>query len=353
MPPYLKRPVVRQRANSHLRATAASRMLDTDLSPDAIADYLDGAVAVQHRGLGNFWSRTRIASTALKIRWSFTFTDGQLVPTLFIPSPSGDKIVRSRQRHAVLRHHRQANQAFHLETWKNQKDQGRSAHDLSRAGNKSSHFVRTGAHLRWSDYFVVHHARFNLLRGVRAGFPWADSEDDGCRYGCLKNDQPRKETQAHVLNHCRHNYGVMLKRHNAIVDMVKGASSAMKWRIITEDERFGTEDRRPDLVLANRQGTIYKILDVAVAFEGKPGALEAARKKKISKYQNVLAETRAIEGVRSAAVVPIVVGSRGAWDPKNDALLRDLVHPDYLPELRRMVSAAIRGSHDVYKHHFS
>ncbi len=118
------------------------------------------------------------------------------------------------------------------------------------------------------------------------------------------------------------------------------------------DEEFGSQGRRPDLVLANRQANIYKIVDVAVSFMGGKGSLAKARRKKTNPLRTAGDgdARRPRRHLRGDDATPS--GARGAWDPANEKLLKQLIHDDYLPTLRRrMVSAAIRGSHEVYKFH--
>ncbi len=100
--------------------------------------------------------------------------------------------------------------------------------------------------------------------------------------------------------------------------------------MIAEDEEFGSQGRRPDLVLANLQANFYKIVDVAVPFEGGKGSLAKARRKKMTHYARLVTETRAIPGFTSVETVSIVVGARGAWDSANEKLLKAIA-PRRLP----------------------
>ncbi len=75
---------IRSLASEQLRRTAASRLQVADPSPDEIADYLSGNAQVEHRGRGNVWTRTRMASYAVKVAWALELDDGALSPSLIV-----------------------------------------------------------------------------------------------------------------------------------------------------------------------------------------------------------------------------------------------------------------------------
>ena len=55
-----------------------------------------------------------------------------------------------------------------------------------------------------------------------------------------------------------------MKRHNDIVERIKRAAMD-RWEVIGENQKFGAEDLRPDLVLKKDNDML--ILDVTVQFE--------------------------------------------------------------------------------------
>jgi hypothetical protein len=114
---------------------------------------------------------------------------------------------------------------------------------------------------------------------------------------------------------------------------------------------------RPDLVVweDGADGEVC-VIDVAVPFDNRRGALAAAREQKMRKYGALVDRMR----VRSEFKVPhnldaLVVGALGSWVPGNDALLTRLGVPKgRIPSVRRqMISAAIKWSRDIYVEHMT
>ncbi|GFY51831.1 retrovirus-related Pol polyprotein from type-1 retrotransposable element R2 [Trichonephila inaurata madagascariensis] len=59
-------------------------------------------------------------------------------------------------------------------------------------------------------------------------------------------------------------------------------------------------------------------------------------------------------GFQQVHIVPIVVGSLGAWDPENDVFLRKVATNRYLVVLRKLyVFDCIRWSRDIYIQHLT
>ncbi|GFQ96468.1 uncharacterized protein TNCT_256201 [Trichonephila clavata] len=82
-------------------------------------------------------------------------------------------------------------------------------------------------------------------------------------------------------------------------------------------------------------------------------AFQQARARKILKYTPLLSHFASL-GFVEAQIVPIAVGSLGAWDPENDKFLRLVVTKSYLTTMRKLcVSDSIRWSRDIYIEHLT
>ncbi|GFQ70132.1 uncharacterized protein TNCT_665881 [Trichonephila clavata] len=108
---------------------------------------------------------------------------------------------------------------------------------------------------------------------------------------------------------------------------------------------------RPDLVA--QVGDELCILDVTVPFENRRPAFHQARLRKIEKYHPLIQFFKK-SGWNKVSIVPIVVGSLGAWDPENDAFLKKVATKSYLNILRKLcVSDCIRWSRDIFIQHLT
>ncbi|GFT41780.1 uncharacterized protein TNCV_4502411, partial [Trichonephila clavipes] len=108
---------------------------------------------------------------------------------------------------------------------------------------------------------------------------------------------------------------------------------------------------RPDLVA--QVGKAIYIIDVTIPFENRRQAFSQARERKVAKYTELIPHFKAL-GFQQVEIVPIVVGSLGAWDPGNDAFLKKVATNRYLATLRKLcVSDCIRWSRDIYIQHLT
>ncbi|KAF8778866.1 Retrovirus-related Pol polyprotein type-1 like protein [Argiope bruennichi] len=206
----------------------------------------------------------------------------------------------------------------------------------------SSHFIADGTYTRFADWRFVHRARLNLLplNGCQA---W--KEDKRCRR-CNEADL---ETLPHVLNHCKGRSRGWQLRHDTIVARVKKAL-ATRCTIISENQRVGPDNLRPDLVV--QSGNKIFIVDVTIPFENRMEGFEKAKRLKHDKYASLL-PLYSSNGVQ-AAIIPIVVGALGAWDPENDRFLSKYMSRGYLNKFRKLcVSDCIKWSRDIYVEHIS
>ncbi|GFR09855.1 retrovirus-related Pol polyprotein from type-1 retrotransposable element R2 [Trichonephila clavata] len=139
-------------------------------------------------------------------------------------------------------------------------------------------------------------------------------------------------------------------RHNAVLARIETAI-AYRGTILSENQAIGPNHLRPDLV-AEIDATIY-IVDVTVPFENRRDAFRLARERKTTKYQELIPLYKN-QGYQDVQIVPIVVGSLGAWDPENDLFLKKVATRSYLAVLRKLcVSECIRWSRDIYVQHLT
>lgn len=108
-----------------------------------------------------------------------------------------------------------------------------------------------------------------------------------------------------------------MARHIAVVARVKKAA-ANKVEVLSENQVLGNHGLKPDLVL--KKGPNVFILDITVPFDNRVTAFETAADEKVRKYEEVRAEL-ATQHEATATVVPIIVGSLGAWDPMMDSYI--------------------------------
>ncbi|GFV01741.1 uncharacterized protein TNCV_2704351 [Trichonephila clavipes] len=139
-------------------------------------------------------------------------------------------------------------------------------------------------------------------------------------------------------------------RHNDIVRRVKTAV-AYKGTILSENQVVRPTALRPDLV-ATVGNTLY-IIDVTIPFENRKESFVAAANRKVEKYSTLILFFNQM-GYESEQVVPIIVGSLGAWDPANDKFLCKVATRRYLRTMKRLcVSDTIRWSRDIYIQHLT
>ena len=96
---------------------------------------------------------------------------------------------------------------------KQNRDQGRAFNSIS-LHLDYTFFTYTGAFLSFPQYRFIHKARLNLLpvRTVQACCRQLVASMQCCLCGLVP------ETLAHVLNHYHHNLGLVLARHNSILE---------------------------------------------------------------------------------------------------------------------------------------
>ncbi|GFR02257.1 retrovirus-related Pol polyprotein from type-2 retrotransposable element R2DM [Trichonephila clavata] len=284
--------------------------------------------------LSNTLTNARKASTRQKVTWSFS----QGKPTISI----GDETLSSAHRRKIMRTFHAHFQAKAASALRALPSQGK-AMDCVALSPASTHFLTEGKFTRFADWRFVHKARLNLVP-LNANKSWRDPHEKLCR--CCGRWE---ETLPLVINHCPMHSAAWQKRHNAVLKRVQNAV-AFKGKVISVNQAVD-KGLRPDLV-AEVGGELF-IIDITIPFENRRPAFHQARLRKVEKYRPLIKFFQE-RGWSKVHIVPIIVGSLGAWDPINDGFLKKVATKSYLSLLRKLcVSDCIRWSRDIYIHHLT
>ncbi|GFY56669.1 retrovirus-related Pol polyprotein from type-2 retrotransposable element R2DM [Trichonephila inaurata madagascariensis] len=287
---------------------------------------MEGEYAETTNQLSNTWTLARKASTRQLVTWSFT--EGKPKVTI------GDEVLTSTKRRGILKAFHDNFQVRETQNLLAAPSQGKVMDCVAMAPT-SSHFITYG---KWSwktDWRFIHKARLNLVP-LNANKKGPLPTLRACRK-CGHWD----ETLPHVINHCKSYSAAWQLRHNAVLARIR-AAIAFRGTILSENQVVGPNRLRPDLV-AQIDNNIY-IVDVTIPFENRRQAFNQDREGKVFKYLELLLYFTSL-GFQQVHIVPIVVGSLGAWDPENDVFLRKVATNRYLAVLRKLcVSDCIRWS---------
>ncbi|XP_046985876.1 uncharacterized protein LOC124555855 [Schistocerca americana] len=220
-------------------------------------------------------------------------------------------------------------------------DQGK-VFECTRESTASNHFIAGGKYTRFADWRFIHRTRLGVvpLNGCRR-FDGRANNNKACRR-CGHNN----ETLPHVINACMVHSAALQYRHNAVLNRLATAVAGRPRRGNTAvpDVRINqavigdSSGLRPDLVITDEAAKTVTIVDVTIPFENRRIALDNARQLKKIKYADV-ARGLAARGY-SVTVDALVVGSLGAWDRQNDAVLRHLgIASRYCQLMRRLMAA--------------
>ena len=285
----------------------------------------------------SIWSRARKASGNLKVVWEFQ-------EDLSFSISYGDSTITDRTK--VFHTLRSLFKSERTQALIQKPHQGKTA-SCFRKAKASSHFNHNGKFIRFTDWRFIHRARLGLvdLNGYKRE---ASESEKQCRRCNGDKDGPRAETLPHVLNNCKCNMKKITERHNEIIGHVKKAALGRSWNVYSENRAIAGSKLRPDLVLTKDKSAI--IIDAAVTFENGESAFDRARKIKLEKYANIAKELR--NSYSDVSIAPIIVGSLGSWDPKNDRHLLRLCSKKYLNLMRKIiVSDTVRYSRDIFIEH--
>lgn len=146
--------------------------------------------------------------------------------------------------------------------------------------------------------------------------PYRDM-DPTCR--ACKEDE---ETLGHILGKCYATKTKRIKRHNEILNLLKERLQRRSTIMMEPEIKVGGERYKPDLVVKLNEGGIL-VLDVRVRYENKD-YLATAATEKIEKYRSILPTLKKMFQDKTARILPIVIGSRGAIPRKTALALEEL-----------------------------
>lgn len=155
------------------------------------------------------------------------------------------------------------------------------------------------------------------------------------------------ETLGHVLGQCSITKSARIRRHDEIVDFVaKEIQHSDPGATVTKEPRLFQEGNllKPDLVVTNRKGVF--VVDVTVRHEDID-YLEVGAKDKVRKYSPLFPQ---LALGREGAVLPLVVGTRGAM-PKSTIKSMKLLGSGTKHRFTTMSLIALRCSIEIY-HNF-
>ncbi|KRZ67789.1 Retrovirus-related Pol polyprotein from type-1 retrotransposable element [Trichinella papuae] len=128
-----------------------------------------------------------------------------------------------------------------------------------------------------------------------------------------------KETLAHICQKCPSSQGLVIQRHNAIVDFLEQVALRDGFQV-TKEPKLPTPAGalKHDLLLI-KANTAF-IVDVGVAWEGRR-PLKLVSKNKVENYKVAIPAMLEICRVDHAESHGVILGSRGCWLKTNDKTL--------------------------------
>lgn len=200
--------------------------------------------------------------------------------------------------------------------WAKQPVQGQGVDDFANEP-KGNEWLRRRELLRSSRLIDAIKLRTNTYP-TRATLKRAYENMDSICRACKDGE----ETLGHILGKCQSTKPKRIHRHNEIVNILKERleckGSVMIEPVISVDSgRY-----KPDLVVKLNEGGVL-VLDVTVRYENKD-YLAAAATEKRDKYKCILPKLKATFKAKTAKVIPIVIGSRGAIPKQTVLALEEL-----------------------------
>lgn len=304
-------------------------------STQEIQEYLsNGPMEDTSNRYTSIWAKARAASRRLGVVWHLS-DDGKA--TLI----KGDKAITDRQK--VFSALRESYRKWHSHRLKSFKSQGKTLECYAQS-KASSHFIRTGDFLRFTDWKFIHAARLGVV-DLNGTIPGKDKHEKVCRWCPWPN-----ETLPHVIDHCTHALSkTITNRHDRVVQRIIKAASG-KWKVLKENKPYGKNRRlRPDIILVKGNDEAI-IIDVTIPFDNGLVSFAEARQEKLNKYKVVADDLKA--KYKKVSCDAIVVGALGSWDKKNDKTVAKLCSKKYATMMRKLiVSDCIRASRDIYIEH--
>ena len=158
------------------------------------------------------------------------------------------------------------------------------------------------------------------------------------------------ESDIHVLNECSMNKGLIMERHDRIVNKIAKEIKIRNRAAIVQLERsyvVGLRSYKPDLTL--RTGSNLTFIDVTCAYENTDQILGNRERVKELKYSVLNHENLAIEGVEHYKAVGLAFGSAGTIDKRTVEKLAELGYPK--AKVKHLQMIAMRGTSCIWRHH--
>ena len=323
-----------------------------------LADYLNGSCVDSFEREGgdirSLWTRARRATLDFckhfNVSWKCNRSREEMELEIQLLGQQPDMVrIHPLGRNSVVSCLERSVRAAYFRRLVNKPDQGK-VYEASSQCPASNHFIRSGQFTRFCDWNFIHRAKLNCL-ALNGTFRFDNGRDgkEGCRR-CSYD----KETLPHVLNHCKVHYVTITRRHDAVLhQIVKAIPESSESIEVNRRTAANMTNLRPDLVVTNEVDRKVTIVDVAISFENRYKALEAARQTKMKKYQRLASELE--EKGYTVDLNVLVIGSLGTWDPANEGTLEMLkIRGRSAERVRKsIVSETIRWSTNIYTEHIT
>ena len=158
------------------------------------------------------------------------------------------------------------------------------------------------------------------------------------------------ESDIHVLYECSMNKGLIMERHDRIVNKIAKEIKIRNRAAIVQLERsyvVGLRSYKPDITL--RTGSNLTFIDVTCAYENTDQILGNRETVKELKYSVLNHENLAIDGVEHYKAVGLAFGSAGTIDKRTVEKLAELGYPK--AKVKHLQMIAMRGTSCIWRHH--
>uniref|UniRef100_A0A5S6QGX2 Reverse transcriptase zinc-binding domain-containing protein n=1 Tax=Trichuris muris TaxID=70415 RepID=A0A5S6QGX2_TRIMR len=173
-------------------------------------------------------------------------------------------------------------------------------------------------------YLVYLYEKFNAmnlqlqLALYKRNIARADDQRVRCRRCGSISGAP--ESLAHISQTCMFTQGLVIRRHDAVVDRIVSIAKDAGYDCLREPIlRCEGQTWKPDLVLYKGESSF--IVDVAVPYESKEPVMRRHHEK-CRKYERLKETVCDLTKTKNCDTGAIVIGARGAWCPRNDDSLK-------------------------------
>lgn len=130
------------------------------------------------------------------------------------------------------------------------------------------------------------------------------------------------ETLIHILQTCPLTQGMRCRRHNNVCHKVSEKLRSKGFQVYSEQglpsPGLQTNISRPDIIAV--QGDKALVLDVTCVFESNSNSFQDAYRRKVNRYSPLVETIKQRFHVGKVEFHGLIVGSRGAYDPKHLAI---------------------------------